>query len=48
MKYSVAAGFIFYVLTKIVKRKAKEVHPAMYVISALFLLKFIIDALRLI
>jgi len=44
----VAAGFIFYVLTKIVKRKAKEVHPAMYVISALFLLKFIIDALRLI
>lgn len=43
----VAAGFIFYCLTKIIKKKAKEVHPIMYVITALFLLKFLVDALKL-
>ena len=44
----VAAGFIFHVLTKIVKGKAKEVHPVMYIVSALFLIKYVIDALRLV
>ena len=43
----VAAGFIFYVVTKIVKGKAKQVHPIMYIVTALFLLKYIIDALQL-
>ncbi len=43
----VAAGFIFYVITKIVRGKAKEVHPVMYVVSCLFLLKYVIDALQL-
>lgn len=44
----VAAGFIFYVMTKLVKGKAKDVHPIMYIVSALFLLKYVIDALQLI
>lgn len=41
----VAAGFVTYCLTKIVKKEAKEVHPIMYVVSALFLLNFIIGAI---
>ncbi|MEN6316015.1 MAG: NCS2 family permease [Clostridiaceae bacterium] len=43
----VAAGFIFYCLAKICKRKAKEVHPIMYIVTALFLLKYVFDALQL-
>lgn len=43
----VAAGFIFYCLTKICRGKAKEVHPIMYVVTALFLLKYVFDALQL-
>ncbi len=43
----VAAGFIFYVLIKIVKGKAKDVHPLMYIVTGLFLLKYVIDALQL-
>lgn len=43
----VAAGFIFYVVIKIVKGKAKEVHPIMYIVTLLFLLKYVIDALQL-
>jgi AGZA family xanthine/uracil permease-like MFS transporter len=41
----VAAGFIFYVITKITRGKAKEVHPIMYIVTVLFVLKFIIDAI---
>lgn len=41
----VAAGFIFYVITKIAKGKAKEVHPIMYVVAALFVVNFVIGAL---
>jgi AGZA family xanthine/uracil permease-like MFS transporter len=29
----VAAGFIFYVLIKLLKGKAKEVHPIMYIVQ---------------
>ena len=43
----VAAGFIFYVIIKVVKGKAKEVHPIMYIVTGLFLLKYVIDALQL-
>ncbi len=42
----VAAGFIFYVVTKITKGKAKDVHPIMYIVTALFLLRFLVDALK--
>ncbi len=44
----IAVGFIFYVLIKLAKGKAKEVHPIMYIVTALFLLKYLIDALRLV
>lgn len=40
----VAAGFIFFVITKLAKGKAKEVHPIMYVVSILFVLNFVINA----
>lgn len=43
----VAVGFIFYCITKIVKGKAKEVHPIMYIVTALFLLRYVVDALNL-
>jgi len=43
----VSAGFIFYCVTKIVRGKAKEVHPIMYVVTGLFLIKYVIDALNL-
>lgn len=42
----VAVGFIFYVITKIVKGKAREVHPIMYIVSILFLLNFILTAVK--
>ena len=44
----VAAGFIFFVLIKVVKGKGREVHPIMYIVTGLFLLKYVIDALQLI
>lgn len=43
----VAAGFIFYCVAKICKGKAKEVHPIMYIVTALFLLNYVVDALKL-
>jgi len=42
----VAVGFLFYVITKVVKGKAKEVHPIMYIVTVLFLLNFIITAIK--
>jgi AGZA family xanthine/uracil permease-like MFS transporter len=38
----IAAGFIFFVLIKIFVGKAKEIHPIMFIFSALFVLKFIL------
>jgi adenine/guanine/hypoxanthine permease len=37
----IAVGFIFYPVTMIVKGKAKEIHPIMYVFFVIFLLYFI-------
>jgi len=42
----VAAGFIFYVITKIVRGRAKEVHIIMYIVAILFIIRFLVDALR--
>lgn len=42
----IAFGFMTYVLIKIVKGKVKEVHPIMYVFTALFLINFISLAIR--
>ncbi len=42
----IAIGFIFYCLTKLVKGKAKEVHPIMYIVTLLFLVNFVVTSLR--
>ncbi|NBI07255.1 NCS2 family permease [Senegalia massiliensis] len=38
----IAAGLIFYPITKITTGKGKEVHPAIYVLAILFILRFTI------
>ena len=48
ISYGIAAGFIFYCLTKILKGKAKEVHPILYVATGLFILNFVVLAMGLI
>jgi len=48
ISYGIAAGFIFYCITKIVKGKAKDVHPILYVSTLLFILNFIVLALEII
>lgn len=37
----IAIGFVFYPITMIMKGKAKEIHPIMYGLSAIFILYFI-------
>ncbi|HPF79642.1 NCS2 family permease [Nostocoides australiense] len=48
--YSIAvgigAGFVLYVLIKIIKGKAGQVHPLMWITAALFLLYFAIDPVK--
>lgn len=38
-------GFVFYCLTKIFTKKAKEVHPIMYIVTVIFLIDYLIKAL---
>jgi AGZA family xanthine/uracil permease-like MFS transporter len=40
-----AFGFISYVAVKAVKGKFKEVHPLMYIVVGLFVLKYVLTAL---
>jgi len=42
----VAAGFIVYVVTMIIRGRAREVHPLMYIVTALFIVNFILQAFR--
>lgn len=44
ISYGIAAGFLLYILVKICKKKAKEVHPIIWVSGALFILNFILLA----
>lgn len=44
ISYGIAAGFIFYIIVKLSKRKAKEINPVLWVVTALFVLNFIISA----
>lgn len=44
ISYGIAAGFIFYCLIKVVRGKAKEVHPILWVATALFVLNFVVLA----
>lgn len=45
ISYGIAAGFIFYCLVKCLRGKAKEVHPILWVSTALFILNFVVLAL---
>lgn len=40
----VAVGFMFHVLSKVFRGKANEVHPIMYIVTALFIVNFVIGA----
>lgn len=44
ISYGIAAGFIFYVITKLCKREAKDVHPILWVSVLLFILNFVLLA----
>lgn len=42
----ISFGFISYVLIAIVKKEAKKIHPVIYVFTALFILNFVLLAVR--
>ena len=44
ISYGIAAGFIFYCIVKVCKKQAKEVHPVLWIATALFILNFILQA----
>ncbi|MDO5742679.1 NCS2 family permease [Vagococcus lutrae] len=44
ISYGIAVGFIFYVLLKVVKGKAKEISPILWIVTGLFILNFVILA----
>lgn len=44
ISYGIAAGFIFYCIVKVLKKKVKEIHPILWVCTALFILNFVIFA----
>ena len=45
ISYGIAAGFVFYCITKICKKQAKEIHPILWVVTALFILNFVLLAI---
>lgn len=45
ISYGIAAGFIFYCIVKVVKGEAKQIHPILWVVSALFIMNFVILAI---
>lgn len=45
ISYGIAAGFIFYALTKVVKGKAREVSLILWIVNLLFIANFIILAI---
>lgn len=45
ISYGIAFGFIFYVLVKVLTKKAKEIHPVLWVSTGLFILNFVVMAL---
>lgn len=44
ISYGIAAGFIFYCIVKVFKNEAKDIHPVLWVSTALFILDFIVRA----
>lgn len=45
ISYGIAAGFIMYCLVKTFKKRANEVHPMLWVVSVLFILDFVANAI---
>lgn len=45
ISYGIAFGFIFYVIVKICKKQIKQIHPVLWVSTALFVLNFILLAI---
>lgn len=45
ISYGIAAGFIMYCLVMTCKKRAKEVHPMLWIVSLLFLLDFVANAI---
>ncbi|MEG1661732.1 MAG: NCS2 family permease, partial [Clostridiales bacterium] len=45
ISYGIATGFIFYCITKICKKEAKQIHPIMWFCTALFVLNFVLMAI---
>ncbi len=45
ISYGIAAGFIFYCIVKICRKKANEIHPILWGCTALFILNFVLLAL---
>ena len=48
ISYGIAAGFIFYCLTKIVTRKFNDLHPILIVSTLLFIVNFVVLAVGII
>ncbi len=46
ISYGIAAAFIFFCLIKLVRGKGKEVHPILYGATVLFILNFVIMAVK--
>ena len=44
ISYGIAAGFIFYCITKICKKEAGQIHPILWVATILFILNFVLLA----
>ena len=44
ISYGIAMGFITYCIVKVCKGEAKKVHPILWVVTALFVLNFILLA----
>lgn len=45
ISYGIAAGFIFYCITLICKKRIKEIHPILWVATFLFILNFVLLAI---
>ena len=42
----IGAGFVAYVLIKIIKGKASALHPIMWIVAALFVVYFFVDPIK--
>ena len=45
ISYGIAFGFFFYCLVKVCRGKAREIHPILWVCTALFVLNFVLLAI---